>query len=259
MNQKYTTDKIRYDLVPQHGLQEVNKVLTSKLDKHAVNEWMTGLDWNDVISSLKKHLAAFELGQDYTPEGNLSIAEVASNALILAEYYHINPAGDHRVFLPVNKPVVALDIDDVCLDFLGAFEKKTGIKLNNYWNGSYQIKEKLEELSTDEEFWTTLPTKHLPTFEPDMYITSRSIPVEWTKRNLERNGFPCAPVYSIPWNTSKVELLKEHGATILIDDKWDNYKEATEAGIFCYLMDSPHNSYYFIGHRRIYDLNLQIK
>ncbi len=127
------TEKIRYDLVPQRGLNEVNKVLTSKLEKHAVNEWMSGMDWGEVISSLKKHLTAFELGQDYTPEGNLSIAEVATNALILAEYFFINPAGDHRVFLPVNKPIVALDIDDVCLDFIGAYERVTGDKLNNYW------------------------------------------------------------------------------------------------------------------------------
>ena len=78
---------VRYDLIPQRGLNEVNKVLTSKLEEHEVNEWMKGLKWNEVISSLKKHLTAFELGQDYTPEGNLSIAEVAANALILAEYF----------------------------------------------------------------------------------------------------------------------------------------------------------------------------
>lgn len=39
-----------------------------------------------------------------------------------------------------------------------------------------------------------------------------------------------------------------------------NYLDATSNGIFCYLMDAPHNRYLKnIGHRRIYDLNLQIK
>ena len=252
-------DKIRYDLVPQRGLNEVNKVLTSKLDKYEAKQWMQGLSWTSVLSSLKKHLNNFELGIDYTPEDNLSIAEVAANALILAEYFSIYPAGDDRKFLPVNSPIVSLDIDDVCLDFTGAFEKKTGIKLNNYWAGSYEIGEKLKELSTDEEFWTNLPTKHLPTFETDLYITSRSIPVEWTMKNLEKNGFPCAPVFSVPWNQSKIGLLKEHNVSIHVDDKFHNYKEATDAGIFCYLMDAPHNKYYNVGHRRIYDLNLTIK
>ena len=235
--------KIRYDLVPMRGLNEVNKVLTSKLDKYEVNGWKTGLKWTEVLSSLKKHLTAFELGE----------------ALILTEYFFINPAGDNREFLPINRPIVALDIDDVCLDFVGGFESKTGIKLNDYWNGTYEMKDKLTELSTDKEFWTTLKTKHMPSFEPDLYITSRSIPVEWTKENLERNGFPCAPVYCVPWNESKLDLLKEHNVSILIDDKFANYKDATDAGIFCYLMDAPHNKYYHVGHRRIYDLNLNIK
>ena len=121
------------------------------------------------------------------------------------------------------------------------------------------MRDKLNELSTDKEFWTTLKTKHMPSFEPDLYITSRSIPVEWTKENLERNGFPCAPVYCVPWNESKIDLMKEHNVSILIDDKFANYKDATDNGIFCYLMDAPHNKYYSVGHRRIYDLNLHIK
>lgn len=251
---------MRCDLLPVRGIREAYKVMDSKLNDHFEHEWMSGLKWSEVLSNLKKHLSNFELGIDYDDKGNLTIANVATDALILAEYFSINPAGDDRIFLPINRPVVALDIDDVCLDFIGAFQKKTGIKLNDYWNGSYQIREKLNELSTDEEFWTTLPTKHLPTFEPDLYITSRSIPVEWTMKNLERNGFPCAPVYCVPWNESKIELLKEHGVSILVDDKIANYLDATNNGIFCYLMDAPHNRYLKnIGHRRIYDLNLQIK
>lgn len=250
---------MRYDLIPTRGIEEVHKVLNSKLDKYQPGQWKHGMKWTDVLSSLKKHLLEFEKGEDYTPEGNLSIAEVATNALILAEYFQINPAGDDRQFLPINRPIVALDVDDVCLDFIGGFEKKTGIKLNDYWNSTYQMRDKLNELSTDKEFWTTLKTKHMPSFEPDLYITSRSIPVEWTKENLERNGFPCAPVYCVPWNESKIDLMKEHNVSILIDDKFANYKDATDNGIFCYLMDAPHNKYYSVGHRRIYDLNLHIK
>lgn len=251
---------MRYDLIPSKGLEEVHKVLNSKLDKYEINEWRKGLSWSEALSILEKHLLEFKSGNDFDKDGLLNIAHVASQALLLAEMYKCYPQGDDRIIGTYNRPIVALDIDDVCLDFIPAFEKKTGIKLNDYWNGSYQIREKLEELSSNKEFWTTLPTKHLPTFEPDMYITSRSIPVEWTKENLEKNGFPCAPVYCVPWNESKIDLLKEHNVNILIDDKPANYLDATEAGIFCYLMDSPHNRYLKnIGHRRIYDLNLNLK
>ena len=75
--------KIRYDLTPQYGIEEVNKILTSKLSKYQENEWKRGMKWTDVLSSLKKHLNQFERGIDYTNEGLLEMAEVATNALIL--------------------------------------------------------------------------------------------------------------------------------------------------------------------------------
>ena len=253
------SDKIRYDLLPARGINEVSKVLTAKLNRYAVNEWKYGKKWTDVLCSLKKHLSEFELGNDYPSEGLLHLAEVASDALILCEYYSIYPQGDDRIIAPVSKPIVALDIDDVCLDFLGAYEERFQKKLNPYWNGTYEMPKHLEELAQDKDFWINLKPLHLPTFEPDLYITSRSIPVEWTKESLEKNGFPCAPVYAVPWNTSKVALLKEHKVDILIDDKTQNFQEATDAGIFCYLMDAPHNQHYNVGHRRIYNLNLAIK
>lgn len=252
-------NNIRYDLIPAQGITEVSKVLTNKLNKHEKNGWKYGISWTEVLSALKKHLTEFELGHDYTKDGLLHIAEVASNALILAEYYSIYPIGDDRIIAPVNKPIVALDIDDVCLDFIGAYEKRFNIKLNPYWDGSYSMRDNLAELSKDKDFWVNLPALHLPSFEPDCYITSRSIPIEWTMESLEKNGFPCAPVYTIPWNESKVALLKEHHIELFIDDKYKNYKEATDSGIFCYLMDAPHNRHYNVGHRRIYDLNLSIK
>lgn len=212
------TGQIRFDLVPQKGLYELNKVLSSKLEEHPADAWRRNLSWRDALSNLKKHLYEFEIGNDFDEKGLLNIAHVASQALLICEMYSCYPQGDDRIIGVSNKPIVALDIDDVCLSFCESFEKKTGIKLNDYWNGSYQIREKLDELSTDEEFWTNLPVKHLPNFEPDMYITSRSVPVEWTKKNLEKMGFPCAPIYCVPWNVSKVDLLKEHKVDILIDD-----------------------------------------
>lgn len=41
--------------------------------------------------------------------------------------------------------------------------------------------------------------------------------------------------------------------------KIQNFREATENGVFCYLMDAPHNKYYDVGHRRIKNLKLNIK
>ena len=71
---------MRYDLIPTRGIEEVHKVLNSKLDKYQPGQWKQGMKWTEVLSSLKKHLLEFEKGEDFTPEGNLSIADVATNA-----------------------------------------------------------------------------------------------------------------------------------------------------------------------------------
>jgi len=248
--------EIRYDLVPPKGLEEVCKVLTSKLEKYNKNEWKFGLKWSDVLSSLKKHLNEFEQGRDFTEDKLLNMAEVAMNALLLCDYYTSFPHGDDRIINKPRRPRIVLDIDDTVLNFRTAFQERFGITLNNYWDGNYNMKEYLDELQNDKEFWVNLKPLHTVEFEPVAYLTSRSIPVEWAKECLQKNGFPCAPVYSVPYNESKVSLLKELNADCLIDDKPENYREALEAGIFCYLMDAPHNQFVEAGHRRIYDLNL---
>ena len=250
---------VRYDLIPVQGITEVSKVLTEKLKKHEVNEWKYGISWTEVLSSLKKHLTEFELGNDYTEEGLLHIAEVASDALILCEYYSIYPQGDNRIIAPINKPIVGCDLDDVIFDFTGSYEKMFNTKLSNYWNGDYNMSKNLEQLKDEKEFWVNMPVKNRPSFEVDYYITARSIPVEWTKEAIQKNNLPKAPVYSLPWNVSKIDTLKELGVDIMIDDKYSTFKECKENGIFCYLMNSDTNQHYNVGHHRIYDLNLKIK
>lgn len=256
-----TNLKTRFDLVPTQGLVEVSKVLTNKLNSHEINEWKYGLPWTDVLSSLKKHLTEFELCNDYTDEGLLHIAEVASNALILCEYYSTYPQGDNRILTPVNKPIVCCDLDDVIFDFLGSYEKRFNTKLSNYWNGDYNMSENLKILQKEEEkeFWTNMPVKNIPSFEIDYYVTARSIPIEWTQEAIQKNNLPKAPIYTLPWNVSKISTLKQLGCTIMIDDKLETFKECKNNGIFCYLMDSDTNKHYNVGHHRIYDLNLKIK
>lgn len=250
---------VRYDLIPVQGITEVSKVLTEKLKKHEVNEWKYGISWTEVLSSLKKHLTEFELGNDYTEEGLLHMAEVASDALILCEYYSIYPQGDNRIIAPINKPIVGCDLDDVIFDFTGSYEKRFNTKLSNYWNGDYNMSKNLEQLKGEKEFWVNMPVKNRPSFEVDYYITARSIPVEWTKEAIQKNNLPKAPVYSLPWNVSKIDTLKELGVDIMIEDKYSTFKECKENGIFCYLMNSDTNQHYNVGHHRIYDLNLKIK
>lgn len=252
---------IRYDLVPTHGIKEISKILTHKLSKYNKNQWKYGMSWTEVLSSLKKHLNEFELGKDYVDinEKLLHIAEVATNALILCEFYHIYPQGDDRIIAPVVKPCVALDLDDCVFNFLGSYTKRFGVNISDYWNGDYNMSENLKTLKEDKDFWINMPIINRPTFEVDYYVTARSIPIEWTQEAIQRNNLPKAKIYTLPWNVSKIDTLKELKVDIMIDDKAETFKECLSNGIFCYLMDAPHNRYYDVGHHRIYDLNLTIK
>lgn len=251
--------KTRFDLVPNNGLLEVHKVLTEKLNKYDKNQWKYGLPWSDVLSSLKKHLTEFEIGKDYTEEGLLSIAEVAANALILADYYTTYPQGDDRVMCPVVKPIVVCDLDDVIFSFCDSYEKRFNTVLSDYWNGDYNMSENLKILQKDKDFWVNMPIKNRPNFEIDYYCTARSIPDEWTQEAIQKNNLPKAPIKSVPWNVSKIDVLKELGCTIMIDDKMETFKECKANGIFCYLLSTKMNEHYDVGHHRIYDLNLKIK
>ena len=57
-------------------------------------------------------------------------------------------------------------------------------------------------------------------------------------------------------DASKLEILKSLNINIYIDDKYENFKEANNAGITTYLMDSQSNKYYNVGARRIFDLKI---
>lgn len=249
----------KFDLIPVRGLNEVNKVFNEKLKNHEKDAWKYGLSWTDVLSKLKEALTDFELGKDYDSNGNLNIARVAMQALILAEYYSIYPQGDDRKIAPLNKPIIAIDLDDVVFDFIGSYESRFNVKTSDYWNGDYNMAENLKTLQQDKEFWTNMPVKNIPSFEVDYYVTARSIPIEWTQEAIQKNNLPKAKIYSLPWNVSKIDTLKSLGVEIFIDDKAETFKECLNSGIFCYLMDAPHNKHYNVGHHRIYDLNLPLK
>ena len=211
--------EIRYDLIPPHGLNEVNKVFSTKLEKYEKNKWKDGIAWSEVLSNLKKHLIEYEQGNDFTDDGLLNMAHVAEDALILCEYYKIYPQGDDRDLSKIKNCIIGCDLDDVIFDFHKAYEEKFNTKLSDYWNGDYNILDNLEELKKDKDFWVNLPVKHqeIP-FEIDYYVTARSIPDEWTKELIQKNNLPKAPIISVNWNESKIKVLKDKNITIMIDD-----------------------------------------
>lgn len=256
---RYNEGKVRMDLIPEYPIREMAKVFTYGAHKYAPYNWLKGLGWMSCLASLKRHIAAFERGEDYDPETGLPhMAHAMTNAAFLIEYSRIYPQGDDRLKNRLKLPKIGLDIDDVLADFITAFADKYGLPVPTAWQWSYRKEECFKDLLSNKDklvdFYLNLPVKTKPEdipFEPHCYITSRPIPKEITEQWLEKNGFPCAPVITIGMNTSKIEAVTKAGIDIYVDDKYENFVELNNAGICTFLFDCSHNQRYDVGAKRI--------
>jgi uncharacterized HAD superfamily protein len=91
-------------------------------------------------------------------------------------------------------------------------------------------------------------------FEPHCYITSRPVSKEVSEAWLDKHHFPAKPVYSIDVRTSKVQVAKDAGVEIFVDDAFENFVELNNGGIFTYLYSAPWNQKHDVGHMRINSL-----
>lgn len=259
---RYNKGKLRYDLIPPSVLKALAEVYTYGDQKYGEEaggckrNWEKGLEWTSVIASCMRHIESFRSGKDFDESGLLHIAHAMTNLSFIIEFYETHPElDDRKKFWRNNNKRIGLDLDGVIFDFNKAYEDKFNVKMNPYWSTNYKMSEHLKELEQDKDFWVNLPLLNKPKCEIAAYITSRSIPTEWIMESIEKNGLPCAPVIAIPWGASKVESLKKANINFYVDDKFENFQEINEAGITCYLMDSPANKYYDVGKMRIYDLD----
>ena len=255
---RFNDGKLRYDLLEPYAVEQLAKIFTMGAKKYAPNNWLKGMPWMDVIASLERHLAEFKKGVDFDEESKLlHMAHVAWNAMAIVSYYKHRPEFDNRRLPYLNRPKIGLDIDDVCADFLGGYCEKFGVEECKHWYSHYKTGEHLNEAIQDDKFYMSLKPKFkgedIP-FEPHCYITSRSIPVEWTERWLQDNGFPTKKVYTIPFGTSKVEIAKQSGIDIMLDDRFENFIELNNAGICTFLVTAPHNYKYNVGYKRVEDV-----
>lgn len=258
LGKRDNSGKTRHDLVPAYAQEQYARVLTMGSDKYGERNWERGMKWSSVLASAERHLQAIKRGEDYDKEsGILHSAHLMCNAGFLTEYYKIYPQGDDRNHWYKCRHKIGLDIDDVLADFVSHYKEKFNLKdIPTNWNFHREIKENLQELKEDYEFWSTMPLKVKPEdipFEPHCYITSRICCTEWTEDWLEKHGFPSVPVYTT-FGKSKIEISKKSGIDIFVDDRFENFVELNNGGVCCYLWDAPHNKRYEVGYKRIKSL-----
>lgn len=258
---RYNSNKTRYDLLEPYALEQLAKVFTKGAEKYAPYNWMKGMEWSKMVASLKRHLAAFEQGEDFDKESGLyHMAHCAWNAMGIVSYYKHRPEFDDRQHSYLQTKKIGLDIDEVIADWLPDWCNYWGLDVPNCWYFDRDIKGKFEKMIAANKldgFYLNLKPLIKPIdipFEPHCYVTSRPVDTAITEKWLDMHGFPARPVITVPLGTSKAGALKEAGVDIFVDDRYDNFVELNKAGICTYLFDHAHNHRYDVGYKRIYSL-----
>ena len=272
IGRRYNKGKIRYELISGIALEEIAKVYTNGAEKYTdrdvdgniiydgANNWRKGLYWMDCIASAKRHIEKFVNGVDVDSETNtLHLANACWNLMTIIDFYRTFPQGDDRPKRFLKLPKIGLDIDGVLADFTGGWSElypDISSTPSSFFLDR-NIKERFIEMrnnNTLDEFYLKLKPLILPEdlpFEPHCYITSRPVSKEITEQWLDILGFPKKTVYSIDVLESKVDAAKEAGVEIFIDDRFENFVELNNAGIFTYLFTSSWNLKYDVGHMRL--------
>lgn len=132
---------------------------------------------------------------------------------------------------------IGLDLDQTIDDFWGPYLDRFGPPKTD----SEVTRNVMRILSKDREFWLNLPVLRRPNFVPALYCTARVNNKAWTKKYLEINNFPKAPVYQVPgYAATKAPRIKGR-VDVFIDDSVRNFRELNSKGIPCLLMDAENN------------------
>lgn len=269
---RFNEGKARYDLIPDESDRLLAEVLAYGANKYTIkddegkiivtgdNNWRNGMPWTSVYASAMRHLKAWRRGEDFDDESGIKhIGHAITNLSFLAEFYRIAPEFDNRGEWKMKQRKIGLDIDNVLADFTQGWADAFDVPNRPAsWSYTYKNagpdslfkkpKKQLEDIYRNLK--PELKPEDLP-FEPWCYVTARSIDQKITEEWIERHGFPTRPVYTVPFGASKVDILKESGVDIFVDDSWDNFVELNKAGITTYLWDAPHNQRHNAGYRRI--------
>ena len=132
---------------------------------------------------------------------------------------------------------IGTDLDDCVNQFMRPYLERFGQP-----KGKYDIAKNIHNvLSKDREFWLNLPILHRPDFTPTLYCTKRIHNKAWTRRYLELNDLPIAPIYQIYCQSAPKSTRIKGRIDCFVDDSVQNFIEMNMNGVPCLLMDSEYN------------------
>lgn len=255
---RFNQGKLRYDLLPPGPIREVIKVLTAGAEKYAPRNWEKGMKWSTVLASLRRHLDAFERGEDFDLESGLPhLSHAMANILFLMEYVKTHPEHDDReLWFKRPKLRVWLDIDGVLADFESHFLKHFGYDIKDHatdWD-DWRFRKGMEEIANNSDFWSSVPkivSSDMFSYPITGYCTARNCQDQFTLDWLHINGFPKLQYINVKGRL-KSEALRDV-CDVFVDDSINNFMDLQRNGILCYLISRPHNLKYDVGHYRVND------
>lgn len=135
---------------------------------------------------------------------------------------------------------VGLDIDDTICSFFGPYLERFGTPKEDV-----EITRNVRRvLLKDRDFWLGLPIIHRPDFNPTLYCTKRIHPKAWSKKFLELNGIPLAPIYQVYCQSSSKAPRIKGRVDVFVDDSISNFIDLNLKGVPCLLMDGEHNKHW---------------
>ena len=93
-------DKLKYDLIPPHALEELARVYTLGSTKYGDNDYLEGMGWRRVIGAMMRHLETFRKGESEDDDGFHHLAAVAWGAFTLMTYEEFRLGVDDRELVP---------------------------------------------------------------------------------------------------------------------------------------------------------------
>lgn len=97
---RFNTGKLQLSMVPASLSAYAAAAFMYGADKYARDNWRQGFEWTSLIDSLRRHLDAFEAGENYDDESQLNhLAHVAANVAFLIEHVEQSLGKDNRYVL----------------------------------------------------------------------------------------------------------------------------------------------------------------
>lgn len=94
---KFDSDKIRYDLIPEYGLEEVAKIYAHGAQKYEDYNWKQGTKWSRIYAAMLRHLQAYKKGEILDSESKCHhLSSVIWCAMTLMEYQRLGLGEDDR-------------------------------------------------------------------------------------------------------------------------------------------------------------------